>query len=255
MNIRWYLLGTGAAVPLNRGLPCNALRVENNFYLFDVGEGCQEKLFKAGLGVVKAKAIFITHLHGDHFLGLFGLIQSMHMLNRREDLYIYAPNRLWNILNTIFSNSVESTGFNIVFHSIKKDALLYEDNYLKVYSFQTDHGIESYGFVAYVRVRKKQKKIVYTGDTRPIPNTIEASENADLLIHEATFTSNKSREAYEQGHSTSMDAAIIAREAKVRQLVLTHISARYESPLPLYYDAYRFFDNVIIGEDLMVIYV
>ncbi len=254
MNIRWHLLGTGTAVPIGRGLPCNALKVNGDIYLFDTGEGCQERLFKAGLGVVKVRAIFISHLHGDHFFGLFGMIQSMHMLDRDKTLYIIAPDSLRQILITLQSKRIDSLGFNIEFIPIREGSVVYSDHHLSVKPFSVDHGVEAYGFSIEAKRRHAIRKIVYSGDTRPCNSVLEEARGADLLIHEATFTSHMRDEAYRQGHSTSLDAAIIAREARVKRLVLTHISSRYENGYELYIDAYRFFKNVIVGEDYMIVF-
>ncbi len=251
MRTRLYFLGTGAAVPLNRGLPCIALRHNGSIYLLDSGEGCQARLFKVGLGVVKIKAILITHLHGDHFLGLFGMLQSMHMLNRKNELVIVGPSKLKEILAKMVKESTGGLRFPIKYYKIEPHELVYEDNNVKVVAFPVDHGIEAYGF----KIDVKNKTIVYTGDTRPTDTIIEYSRNADILIHEATFDSSMAREAHEQGHSTSVDAAKTASAANVKRLVLTHISARYDDTDLLFYDSYRFFRNVVVANDYMILMV
>ena len=246
------MLGTGAAVPLSRGLPCNVLRVDNQIYVFDVGEGCQERMLSSGLGIVKVKAIFITHLHGDHYLGLFGMLQSMHMLDRKSELEIIAPSSLNTILETIFKYSTTKPRFPITFTEVTRETTIYSDNKINVDVFPVNHGIESWGYRINVGGRKT---IVYTGDTRPIDNVVEYSRSADLLIHEATFTSDRSEEAFMQGHSTAADAGKIAAKAKVKRLVLTHISARYSNEQLLFYDAYRFHKNVVVANDYMVLII
>ena len=252
MNIRLYFLGTGAAVPIGkRGLPCIALRVNGDIYLFDAGEGCQYRLFKAGLGVVKIKTIFITHLHGDHFLGLFGMLQSMHMLNKESPLSIYGPSELENMIKTFLPYGLERLRFNISFGEISEWSEIYRDDNIVVTSYPVKHGtIKSFGFIVDVRKRIR-KRIVYTGDTCPIDTVVEASRNANILIHESTFTSEYREEALKQGHSTAADAALAAQKANVDLLVLTHISARYDDDYELFIDAYRFFKKVIVAQDYM----
>ena len=107
MNMKIFFLGTGTAVPINRGLPCIALKVDSTIYLFDVGEGCQQRMLKMGLGLVKVKAVFITHMHGDHYLGLFGLLQSMHLLNKDSELNIIAPSLLIDLLKEMEDKGVD----------------------------------------------------------------------------------------------------------------------------------------------------
>lgn len=251
MRTKLYFLGTGSAVPINRGLPCIALKYDGNTYLLDAGEGCQARLLRTGLGVVKIKAIFITHLHGDHFLGLFGMLQSMHMLGRKTELVIVAPKELRQVLSLLLK-SVGSIKFPVEFIETKPYERIYADTLIEVTPFNVDHGIEAYGYI--IRL-KNGKTIVYTGDTRPSKNVIEASRNATILIHESTFDSSMAMQAYEQGHSTAADAAMIACKASVKHLILTHISARYDDELTLYYDAVRFFKNTIVAKDYMVFVV
>ncbi|WP_321428678.1 ribonuclease Z [uncultured Methanolobus sp.] len=96
------------------------------------------------------------------------------------------------------------------------------------------------------------RKIVYTGDTRPCKAIMEASRDADILIHDSTLTSDQQDWAIESMHSTSQEAAALAKEANVLRLILTHISSRYsDNPTQLLEEARKIFDNVIVAEDLM----
>jgi len=252
LNIRLYFLGTGAAVPIGRrGLPCIALKIDGDIYLFDCGEGCQYRLLRAGLGVVKVKAVFITHLHGDHFLGLFGMLQSMHMLNKESPLRVIGPRELEDMLETFIPYSLSRLGFPLEFSGLSEWIEVYRDDNIVVTTFPVKHGpMRSYGFIVET-LRRARRRFVYTGDTSPVDTVVEASRNADVLIHEATFTSEYKEEALKQGHSTAADAAETALKANVGLLVLTHISARYDDDYELFIDAYRFFRRVIVASDYM----
>lgn len=250
MNSKIYMLGTGTAIPIRRSLPCIVLKIDSDLYVFDIGEGCQQRMISAGLGIVKIKAIFITHMHGDHYLGIYGLLQSMYLLGKNNNLTIVAPPELMNILEKM----IELKLIKINKHDIYTvcEGEIYSDNKIVVHAFQVEHSIPSYGYSIMV---KSKKHIVYTGDTAPSEKVIKNAENSDLLIHESTFTNRDREEAYKEKHSTATDAALIACKANVKQLVLTHISPRYSDPYELFYDAYRYFKNVIVAEDNMVLYL
>ena len=100
------------------------------------------------------------------------------------------------------------------------------------------------------------RTLVYTGDTRPCKGVLEASRNADLLIHDSTLADEKAEWAEESMHSTAGEAAALAKEAGVHKLILTHVSSRYtDDSSPLLRDAKKIFEDVIVAEDLMEIEV
>ena len=102
------------------------------------------------------------------------------------------------------------------------------------------------------------RKIVYTGDTRPCESVVEASRGADLLIHDSSMSEEVKQYAIEYMHSTALEAAEVAKEAGVRKLILTHISARYsdlESAKRLEEEAKRVFENVEVAKELMTVEV
>lgn len=147
MHIELIFLGTSAAVPsVKRNHASILLRYFNEIMLFDCGEGTQRQLIKAKKSMMKIKKIFITHYHGDHFLGLPGLIQSMSFNERKENLKIYAPEPceafLENILNFIGYN----LGFRIEIESIKNNKIIEEEKY-KIKFFEVEHNILTYGIL------------------------------------------------------------------------------------------------------------
>jgi ribonuclease Z len=98
---------------------------------------------------------------------------------------------------------------------------------------------------------RRGRKIVYTGDTRPFKGFAKFAVAADLVIHDATFDDTLTEKAAEDGHSTPSQAAQAAKEAEAKQLVLTHISARYPDPRLLLEQAQKFFKNTLVAEDFM----
>lgn len=249
VNARVYFLGTGAAMPITRNLPCLALKVDSEIYLLDPAEGCQGRLFRYGLSPLKIRAIFITHSHGDHYLGLPGLLQSMTLSGRDAELKIAAPGVLVEALNMLFKTGIIKPSFKVN-TEIVKDGYLYRDTKIEAIAFPVEHSIEAYGY----RISIGKKTICYTGDTAPSENTIKYCQGVDILIHDSTFTSEYESEARAQKHSTAADAAKIAIAAGVRLLVLFHVSARHGLD-EVFYDAYRLFKNTVVAQDGLVIYL
>jgi ribonuclease Z len=97
------------------------------------------------------------------------------------------------------------------------------------------------------------RKIVYTGDTRPFRNLVKFATRADLLVHDCTLDDELVQRAEEDGHSTPSQAAKSAKNAKVKQLILTHISARYKDSSVLLNEACKIFKNTKVAEDFMKI--
>jgi len=103
-------LGTSGSVPTpERGLPCIAVRRRGELILFDCGEGCQRQMMKAGVGFNRRMKVFVTHLHGDHVLGLAGLLQSMGMMGREDPLLVYGPRGLSRLMEAF----KEALGFEL----------------------------------------------------------------------------------------------------------------------------------------------
>jgi ribonuclease Z len=102
-------------------------------------------------------------------------------------------------------------------------------------------------------VPRTGRKIIYTGDTRPFKDFVKFAANADLLIHDATLDEALAERAEEDGHSTPSQAARNAKKAKVKRLILTHISARYKDTSTLLKHARKIFRNTQVAEDFMQI--
>ncbi|MCX8194723.1 MAG: ribonuclease Z [Candidatus Micrarchaeota archaeon] len=276
-------LGTSAAVPtLERNLSAIAVRREGEIYLLDCAEGTQRQMMRFGLSFMKVRAIFISHLHLDHFLGVFGLMETMRLNGRQEILSIYGPKGTRAVIGkggnfvqvheidenfscdfgefAVSSFKTKHEGLSLGYCLEEKEKRrFYEDKAKKLGikgpmfseiakkgSLKVGGRVVKLEEITYVQ---KGKKICYTGDTLPCENTVLAAKGADLLIHEATFGEDKKEEAEESWHSTARQAAQVAKKAKAKRLVLTHISGRYKSPLGLLEEARAVFKDTAVAED------
>lgn len=265
--LKVHFLGTGGAVPsIKRGMPAIALHWDKLF-LWDCGEGTQREMIRSGIGYGGVEAIFITHMHLDHFIGVFGLIETIRMNTQREHLRIFAPSGLARIIEAMSPSFTRRPDF-IQFGEMHEGELYRGKDY-SISAFRVEHGKESYGLVfqeddkvkfnekkakgmglrgrMFRQIQEKGEveivgkkvkleevswvrkgiKVVYSGDTMPSDRVAFAARGADLLIHDATFGEDMGNEAEGRMHTTAAKAARIAKVAGVKKLVLTHISCRY----------------------------
>ncbi len=298
MLLRVTFLGTAGSIPsVERNSSAIFIQFGSHRVLFDCGEGTQRQMMMAKTGF-KVEAIFITHLHTDHFVGLFGLLETMSLNERQERLTVYSPHP--EFLSSIFKAfGYDELSFPVEVRELKDGESVRFGNF-RIVAFRTEHIVKSYGYALiederrgkfnrekaeelgikpgplYAKLARGEsvvvdgkvitpemvlgkprpgRKVVYTGDTRPCERVVEIARNADLLIHDASFTSELDDWAKETKHSTAREAAEVARKAGVRRLILTHISARYKDPTPLLEEAKEVFENVEVAEDFMVVEV
>jgi ribonuclease Z len=150
MPFQLTVLGTSSALPTSNRYPtAQVLNVHGRFFLIDCGEGTQTQMRKYKIGFSKINYIFITHMHGDHIFGLIGLISTMTLLGRINDLHIFAHSELQKYLSAqiqfLYS---EGISFKLVYHPLnfKKEQLIYEDPKVTIYSFPLEHRIPTCGF-------------------------------------------------------------------------------------------------------------
>jgi len=288
------ILGSAASTPTpSRGLPAIAVRVDGDILLLDCGEGTQRQMMKMGVSYSKVAAIFISHLHLDHYLGVFGMLETLRLNGRTGQIPLFGP---------IGSARVFARSKLLDIHEIEPSASalkkpLFSLHEHDVYAFQVSHGAgeESYGFKIEERPRRRfhekeahaaglkgsmfseiqkkgslklgsktikldsisylqdGKKLVYSGDTIYSKTLVKAAENADLLIHDSTFDESSRELAKERSHATAGDAARAAKEANAKQLLLFHIGGRFHDTAPLLAEAKAVFANTLAAEDGMKI--
>jgi ribonuclease Z len=144
------ILGSSSALPTSDRYPtAQVLNVLGRFFLIDCGEGTQIQIRRNKIGFGKINHIFISHLHGDHYYGLIGLISTFNLLGRKNDLHIYSPSELKDLIQPQIDFIKGEMQFKIVFHPLdfKKPRQIYADKKLEVISFPVKHSISTSGFL------------------------------------------------------------------------------------------------------------
>jgi ribonuclease Z len=288
-------LGTGGSWPsVKRNVTSIAVKRESEVVLFDCGEGTQRQLQKSRLSYMQISKIFITHFHGDHFLGLPGLIQTMQLNDRDIPLHIYGPKGMNKLLDQLVSLGYFRPKYPIISHEIDEGDILKFEGY-SIHVIRVNHGLPSLAYSLMEDMRpgkfdkaralaigipegplfsklqkgetitlkngkkinpdmilgppRKGRKIVFSGDTTPLDKMIDFARGSDILIHEATFDTELADIAGDYGHTTSAQAAEIAKKAKVEKLFLTHISPRYIDNKKIISDAQEVFKNSFVPKD------
>lgn len=144
------ILGCYAATPRTLSNPTSqVLEIKNRFFLIDCAEGTQVQLRKSKVKFSKINHIFISHLHGDHFYGLIGLISTFMLLNRESDLHVYGPKGIKEIILLQLRASGSFTGYNLYFHELesKSSEIIFEDDRVVVKTIPLNHRIYTNGFL------------------------------------------------------------------------------------------------------------
>ena len=155
MNFTLNILGTASALPIvNRYPSAQVLDVRGRLFLIDCGEGVQIQMRRQHLSILKLDTIFITHLHGDHVFGIFGLLSTMGMLGRTACLNIFAPASFGAVLSFFLSTFGEGLRFRIEHHVLdsQEPEVIFQTRTTELLSFPLRHRIETYGFI----VREKE---------------------------------------------------------------------------------------------------
>jgi len=296
--MKLVFLGTSAAQPTeNRGLSCICLEKDGEILMFDAGEAAQIAYMKSGLGWNKKMKLFVTHLHGDHCVGILGILQTMSMQHRTESLEIFGPSGieefiaanikvlnfglsfpvLITIVNKgkIFENEIYSISVCDANHSVTAFSYLFEEkdkagrfNLEKAKELgipegglwnklQNGNEITINGKIIkpnqVLGLKRPGKKIGISGDTMPTKSLEIFFENCDYLVFDSTFLEEEKQKAVETCHSTAKQAATLGKNAKVKNLILTHFSARYKDETGHMKEAAKIHNSVITAKDLLEI--
>jgi ribonuclease Z len=222
----------------------------------------------------KITHIFISHLHGDHYFGLVGLINSFSLLSHKQEMHVFAPAPLQQIIEMQLKVADNTLSYPLYFHTLTEPGVLVDNEKIKISCFRTTHRIECYGFLfeekegkrklLIDKVRKHEipisfysslqagldyitprgvrikndevttdpergKKYAFCADTKYDENIIPHIYGADMIYHETTYLDSLREKAEERFHSTTKQAAMIARKAMVGKLLIGHFSSKYST--------------------------
>lgn len=256
MNMYITILGSGAALPIGaRRCSAQIVNIHGFKLLLDCAEATQDRIRYNHLKLQSLGTILISHLHGDHFFGLPGLLSTMHLCGRTEPVTVVAPQGARHCLETLFDYTGNHIGFPIEWveldfeHGMRQ---VVANRHCSVHAFPIFHSVPTYGFrISELRDQSPLRTYSYCCDTLYDESIIPFIQGSDLLCLECTFSNQYERLATERKHLTAGQAGRLARLADVRQLLLTHISARFRDPAILLEQATAEFDNCLVAADNM----
>ena len=276
MSIAVTILGNSSAKPTATGHPsAQVVNVNEQYFLVDAGEGVQRQMARRGISALKLRAVFISHLHGDHMYGLFPLLSTLGLYGRRTPLRIYAPRPFGEMLECFLRLCETNLPYTPEWVEVDttKHQIIFENDSTEVWSLPLRHRIPTAGYLfrqkepalnvkkyAIERYGLTVKQIVdakrgedivlesgevlsndvityrpystlsyaYCSDTNYSARLARMVEGVDVLYHEATYAADMRKTAKERGHSTTEDAAKVAKMAGVGRLLIGHFSSRYK---------------------------
>ena len=292
------ILGCHSATPRTDTNPTSqVLEMKNHMFLIDCGEGTQVELRRNKIKFSRIKHIFISHLHGDHYFGLVGLISTFRLLTRETELHIYAPKGLKEIVTLQMKLAKSWTNYNLIFHELESDSseIIYEDDKVEVCTIPLEHRVYTNGFLFREKLGDRRlnvqaiqqceeieicdyqnlkngrdfilkngtilknntltldpvpsKSYAFCSDTSYFPEIVPIIKKVNCLYHEATFLKDKENLAYTTKHSTAQQAASIAKQAGVNQLIIGHYSGRYKSIEAFKDEAQEIFEQTFLASE------
>lgn len=289
------ILGCNSAIPSHgRNPTAQVLQTTDNSFLIDCGESTQLQLSRFRIKTSKISHVFISHLHGDHYFGLIGLLSSMSLLSRTSDLHLFGPAKLIDIINLQLAVADVVLNYPLHFHALNDEGEIANTGKISVECFKVSHRIDCWGFLfreikhprsvlpeeakkfdipaAYflelqkgkdyinkkgtiisnesvTHAAKKGKSYAYCADTIYLESLAEKVKGVDLLYHETTYLKNQEEKALSRYHSTTTQAANIAKLANAGRLVIGHFSSKYDDVAPFLNEAKEVFENTVLAEE------
>lgn len=293
MSFELLILGSNsAAFAHRRHHTSQLLKIQNHHFLIDCGEGTQLLLKKYQVKLSRIDHIFISHLHGDHYFGLIGLLSTMHLFGRRKDLLLVGPPGLSEIIGLQLRYSETSLAFRVDFREFQPGVseVIYDHANYDITTIPMDHRVPCSGFLFKEKPKKRrinrqvfpdcdltkleildlkagkdifnedgslkyENKMLtqdphpshgyaYCSDTKYKPSLKSIIEGVDIMYHEATFANDMKDRAVDTFHTTAEQAALFAKDAGIKKLLLGHFSARYKELDPILNEAKAIFENV-----------
>lgn len=299
------ILGCGSAKPTLRHSPtAQIVNFRGNLFMVDCGEGVQSGLARNRVPFGRIGHIMLSHLHGDHCLGLVGFISTLGLGQRTGEIVIHAQPDAERIFQPLFDFFCPSLSMKVTFQAFdpQRSEVIYEDDALLVRTIPLHHRVPTAGFLfqekprdrhllidkcrelgipfAYYRGIKKgndwtdpqtgevtpneeltsdptpSKSYAFCSDTMYSESIVPIIRGCDLLYHEATYGAADAAKAHDRGHSTSVEAATIARKAGVGRLMLGHYSSQFltdDDEQTLLEEARNVFADTFLANEKMVI--
>ncbi len=236
--------------------------IDSHVFLVDCGESTQIQMQRYKIRKSKINHIFISHLHGDHYYGLPGLLNTYNLTNRVDPLHLYAVPELKEIIDLQMKVSGAAFGFEFIFHPITESTVLLELPAVTVSCFPVSHRIPCWGFLFKKAAKPERIKddntirpaipprtYAYCADTKYDESIIPVISNADLLYHESTYLDDQMEKADARYHCCSTQAATIAKSSGAKHLLLGHFSSKYEDIMPFEIEAKRTFSNTEVSRE------
>lgn len=264
MNFYLTTLGTASARPIvDKCQSAHVVNLHGRLFLIDCGEGAQVQMKRFRISKGHLDNILISHLHGDHIFGIFGMLSTMALDGRTAPLYIYAPRDFGSILRFFLSHFGEGIKYEIhhIPLTMKEPQEIVSFRHCRVEAFPLMHHIECYGFkITYEKMPRLSlpeaergerfvQSFAYCSDTMTFPQEARWLEGVDLIYHEATFADEHVDLAHRMYHSTAREAAQVAADAGASRLVIGHFSSRYSNLDILLNQAREVFPQTELAEE------